>query len=240
MGKAVNRSFKVVAAVLAGGSGSRMGVKTLKQFLSLGNKTIIQTSIQAFKNSDLVDHVVVALPRGTLPLYEKEIRSYRFGKFVSVIEGGLTRQESSYCTLQHIEKLGGAEIVLIHDAARPFVSKKMIEQSIDLARRHGASEVAAPSVDTLIESDGIFIKSVLDRSRIYRVQTPQTFKFDLILKAHRKALAAACFSATDDAQLILKMGKKVAIVEGSQENLKITTPVDYEVAKRMLKPAAKN
>ena len=123
MGKTrIKKAFSIVAAVLAGGSGSRMGVKTLKQFLLLGKKTIIQTSIQAFKNSGLVDHVVVALPRGTLALYEKEIRSYRFGKFVSVIEGGLTRQESSYSTLQHIEKAGGAEIVLIHDAARPFVS----------------------------------------------------------------------------------------------------------------------
>ena len=233
MGKTLKPSFSTVASVLAGGSGSRMGVKTLKQFLSLGKKTIIQTSIQAFKNSGLVDHVVVALPGGTLPLYEKEIRSYRFGKFVSVIEGGLTRQESSYATLQYIEKLGGAEIVLIHDAARPFVTRDMIKKSVELARKHGASEVAAPSVDTLIESDGMFIRAVLDRSRIYRVQTPQTFRFDLILKAHRKALAEGCFSATDDAQLILKMGKKVAIVEGSQENLKITTPVDYEVAKRM-------
>ena len=233
MGKAVKPSFKVVAAVLAGGSGSRMGIKTLKQFLSLGKKTIIQTSIQAFKSSGLVDHIVVALPRGTLPHYEKEIRSYRFGKFVSVIEGGLTRQESSYSTLQYIEKLGGTEIVLIHDAARPFVTKVMIEQSIELARRHGASEVAAPSVDTLIESDGTFIRSILDRSRIFRVQTPQTFQFNLILKAHQKALSENCFSATDDAQLILKMGRKVALVEGSQENLKITTPVDYEVAKRM-------
>ena len=238
MGKTrIKKAFSIVAAVLAGGSGSRMGVKTLKQFLLLGKKTIIQTSIQAFKNSGLVDHVVVALPRGTLALYEKEIRSYRFGKFVSVIEGGLTRQESSYSTLQHIEKAGGAEIVLIHDAARPFVSRTMIQDSIDFARKYGASEVAAPSVDTLIESDGTFIKSVLDRSRIYRVQTPQTFQFDLILDAHRKALAQGCYSATDDAQLILKMGKKVAIVEGAQENLKITTPVDYEVAKRMkIKP----
>lgn len=229
--KSKKRKWKVVAAILAGGSGSRMKkYKTLKQFLPLGGQTIIQKTISVFIDSGLIDKVILTLPKDQIPVYQKRIKQYGFGDFVELIPGGKTRQESSFKAVDFVLKHGSCDLVLIHDAVRPFLSKKILKTSIHLAKKYGASEVAVPATDSLIESDGKFVNHILERKKHYCAQTPQTFHFDLILKAHLKAVSEKFNQATDDASLILRLGKKVALVEGSYDNIKITTPKDYELA----------
>lgn len=227
-----NKKYKNIAVILAGGSGSRMkSLSKLKQFLKIGNKTIIQKSIEIFKNSNLIDKIIITLPINVFDIYSAEIQKYGFGNFIDIIPGGTARQDSSYNAIKHIQSIGGADVVLIHDAARPFITDELILNLITSAKSNGAAITAVPTIDTLIESDGLFLTKQLNRKIIYNVQTPQAFKFSLILEAHEEALTNKHWDLTDDAQLVLKINKPVAIVLGSYDNIKVTNPIDYELAK---------
>jgi 2-C-methyl-D-erythritol 4-phosphate cytidylyltransferase len=223
---------KDVAVILAGGSGTRMkGEKALKTFLALGTQSILQRTLNVFHRSGAVAALWVVLPRGRLGEFRPEIEKYGFGAFVRMIEGGRFRQESAYLALKDIERSGGAGTVILHDAVRPFVTPQLIRESISLARTHGAVETAVPVVDTLVEVENGMIRNIPDRSRFYRVQTPQAFDFALILEAHEAALNDGVFDATDDARLVMRLGRRVAIQQGYYENIKITTRADYALAK---------
>jgi len=227
---------KHLAVILASGSSSRMaGLSTLKPFLPLGTGTILSRSIQTFQESNLIDHVIVTVPLGQKDVYAKEIETYHFKDFVSVIEGGKIRQESSCKAVSSAASQGGAEILLIHDAARPFVTKQMIAELIKEAKEHQAAEVAIPVTDTIVREEGAFVKETLDRSTLYAVQTPQAFQFDLIHRAHQQALQDRFTDATDDIMLVERLGVKAKIVLGSKQNIKITFLEDYELAKVLCK-----
>ncbi len=228
--------IKAVALILAGGSGKRMkGYETLKPFLPLGDKTIIETTLTVFAESN-ISNIYITLPHTLIEQYRLELAKYSFEKdFIKIITGGATRQESSFLALKAVKDNNGADIVVIHDAVRPFISKDLINESIVKARNCKAIEVSVPATSTIVETDGKYIKSIPDRRNLYYTQTPQTFDFELIYNAHKKAIKDNLLTATDDAQVALHAGHKIEILTGSYDNIKITTPKDYELAKIIAK-----
>ncbi|MCX6583394.1 MAG: 2-C-methyl-D-erythritol 4-phosphate cytidylyltransferase [Candidatus Aminicenantes bacterium] len=226
---------KNLAIILAGGSGSRIDGALPKQFLLLEGKTILQHSIEKFENHPHIDHIFIVIHGDYIDRTREIVHGSGYKKVVKILKGGETRQDSSRIGVTAAHP-GDYENVLIHDAARPFVSKEIIDNILSALDTHSAVNVAVPSPDTVIEIDvGNFIKNVPDRNYLRRVQTPQAFKLDLIQKAHRLALENKITDATDDCSLILKLNlAPVYVVEGSERNIKITYPLDLQLAKNIL------
>ncbi len=206
--------MKIAALIPAAGSGTRLG-KGPKAFLPLGDGSLLSYALAAFERH--VNEIVVAISETMQSEIDKHV-----SPSVRVIMGGKTRQESVYCLLQATD----ADIVLIHDAARPFLPAKVIRDSIEAVRRCGAATVSKAVADTLIHKSTL---EVIPRDDLCAVQTPQSFLRELILKAHDEALAKNV-TATDDAALVRMIGHGVTLVEGSSWLDKITTPDDYERA----------
>lgn len=205
----------VTVLVPAAGSGERLGLGP-KAFLPLGDTTILGQTLRAFAGMS----VVVAVSKDMLP----EAESYETDK-VKLIVGADTRQE----TVMRLLKATNSELVLIHDAARPFLKFEVIEKSIVAARIHGAASVVKKVADTFVSLDG----ATVDRDALRAVQTPQTFKRALLVKAHRHA-AENNLQATDDAALVRGLGHEVKLIEGDTWLDKITTPADYARAQALI------
>lgn len=198
----------------------RMGADVPKQFLKVGSETIIEASVRVFAESPLVDKVVV-----TAPKEDSEKTRALLSKFseCEVIEGGAERQDSVRNALNHISP-AHEDLVLVHDGVRPYCSQEIIERVLSAAEESGAAICGVPSVDSLRHVE----LGILDRSKIYRVQTPQGFTGEIIKAAYEKAYEDG-FYGTDESGLVERCGIAVTIVEGSPENIKITTPEDLEV-----------
>ena len=221
----------VTAIIAAGGSGSRVGSHVPKQFLPLGGQTILERSVTAFLTHDQVSEVILALPphepvkdaAGVLPI----------GK-LRTVPGGARRQDSVASAFDAVSPT--SDIVLIHDAARPFVSADLITRSIAAAVEHGAAIVALPVTDTVkqvtMEDGKRVIAGTIPRESIYLAQTPQAFRRDVLAQA--VALGRGGASATDEAALAELAGFPVHIVEGTIDNVKITTAADLERARSSL------
>jgi len=225
--------LKVVAIIVAAGSGKRMGRSTKKQFLSIGSKPILAYTLEVFDATNKVDRIILVIPRGWKRYCQKEIiEKYRYRKEIEIISGGARRQDSVACGLALVSS--DYEIVIIHDGVRPFVTRRMIIESIARARKFGACVVAVPVSDTvkMANSRGV-IERTLPRECLWRVQTPQTFRLSLIKKAYAKALKDK-FYGTDDAQLVERMNKPVKVISGDYRNIKITTKEDLILAERLL------
>lgn len=225
--------MKVVAIIVAAGSGKRMGRSTKKQFLSIGSKPILAYTLDVFDSINRVDRIILVIPRGWKRYCQKEIiEKYRYRKEIEIISGGARRQDSVACGLALVSS--DYEIVIIHDGVRPFVTRRMVIESIVRARKFGACVVAVPVSDTvkMVNSKGV-IDRTLPREYLWRVQTPQTFRFSLIKKAYAKALKDK-FYGTDDAQLVEKMNKPVKVISGDYHNIKITTKEDLILAETLL------
>jgi 2-C-methyl-D-erythritol 4-phosphate cytidylyltransferase len=225
--------LKVVAIIVAAGSGKRMGRSTKKQFLSIGSKPILAYTLDVFDSIDKVDRIILVIPRGWKKYCQKEIiEKYGYRKDVEVVNGGVRRQDSVACGLALVSS--DYEIVIIHDGVRPFVTRRMVVESIAKARRFGACIVAVPVSDTvkMVKSKEI-IEKTLPRECLWRVQTPQTFRLSLIKKAYAKALKDK-FYGTDDAQLVERMNRPVKVISGDYRNIKITTKEDLILAKTLL------
>lgn len=221
--------------ILAGGSGSRIDNEVPKQFLELSGKTIIEHTIDKFEDHPAVHHIFIVTNGEFYDKTAEILRNSTYKKVVDVLKGGETRQESSRIGVT----AAGArdyENVLIHDAARPFVSKKIIDDLLKQLDTFSAVNLAVPSADTIIEiDDDNLIKNVPERTCLRRVQTPQAFKLDLIQKAHGLALEKGITNATDDCSLILEFKlAPVYVVEGSPLNIKITYPMDIQMAESIL------
>ncbi len=227
--------MKNLALILAGGSGSRIDGALPKQFLLLAGKTILQHSIEKFENHPHIEHIVIVTHGDYFNRTKRIVRGSRYQKVVKVLKGGETRQDSSRIGVSDANPKD-YENVLIHDAARPFVSKEIIDNILAALETHSAVNVAVPSPDTIIEIDADnFIKNVPERNYLRRVQTPQAFKLDLIQKAHRLALENNITDATDDCSLILKLNlAPIYVVEGSERNIKITYSQDLKLAKILI------
>ena len=225
--------MRTLAIVLAGGAGKRMGTATNKQFLLLDNKPIIVRTLQIFEECRPVDGVYLVVNQKDLPIMQEEIlETYKFNKVVKLVIGGRLRQDSVRNGLEAIEN--PCDIVIIHDGARPFVSPSFIEKGIFLMEMFDAVIPAIPVKDTIktVSKEGFVIKT-LERDSLWNIQTPQTFKYDLIIKAYRDGMNKKLYGY-DDATFLEHMGKKVKVIEGSPYNIKITTPEDLIIAKGML------
>lgn len=225
---------KNLAIILAGGTGSRIKGDLPKQFFLLAGKTILQHSIEKFENHPGIDHIFLVNHGDFLNKTKEIVRKSGHKKVIKILEGGQTRQDSSRIGVTAANP-GEYENVLIHDAARPFVSKKIIDDILTALNTYTAVNIAIPSPDTIIEiNHHNLVKNVPDRTFLRRVQTPQAFKADLIQNAHRLALEKGINNATDDCSLILKLKlADIYVVEGSPLNIKITYPMDLQIAEKI-------
>ena len=215
--------MKVCAIIPAGGQGTRMGGTVPKQFQALRGQPILQYTLQRFQESRLIDSLILVVP-------EKELENTRaewLGKpplVQQVVVGGEKRQDSVFNGYQALAK--DTDIVLVHDGVRPFLSQGMIQETIHCAEKFGAAITAIPVNDTLkqVDSSGL-VQRTVDRDGLWRVQTPQAFRYDLLGEAFFKAERDS-FYGTDEGALIEYLGQEVRVVDGSEWNLKITRPED--------------
>lgn len=224
---------KITAIVLAAGSGSRMHSDTKKQFIEINGKPVVWYSLNAFENSR-VDEILLVVPEGEREHAQAEfVDKYGFKKVAMVITGGAHRYDSVYHGLEHTT----GDYVLIHDAARPMITNEIIERCIDGAMEYKACVAGVPVKDTIKEVDEA--KNVIntpDRDTLYITQTPQAFDYDLVHESYIKLFGSGDQNVTDDAMVVEQFGKqKVKFVEGSYENIKITTPEDLLIAETLLK-----
>lgn len=231
---------KTAAVVLAAGQGKRMQSTVAKQFLLLDGEPVICHSLRAFEESE-VDVVVLVTGEDEIDYCRKEIvEKYGFKKVIDVVAGGKERYHSVYEGLHALEKVISEDgIVLIHDGARPMVTGEIIVRTIEAAKKHGACVAAMPVKDTIKVADPEqFAAKTLERSTLWQIQTPQTFHYGLVYGAYRKLLSDEVYQKgiTDDAMVVETMcSGKVRLVEGSYENIKVTTPDDMIIAESFLK-----
>ncbi len=219
-----------VGIILMGGSGERFGSELPKQFHRLAGKKIYLHTLEKFLASALFEEILLVTHAKWIPEVEQDLLRYA-GAPVRVVEGGTTRQESSYrgllaCSL-------ATKIVVIHDAVRPFVSKKILQSNIEGAFTYGAVDTCIPSADTIVHSEaGVQIDRIPLRSAYLRGQTPQSFSYPVILEAHQ---AAQGKEASDDCSLVIQEQNPVHIVRGDERNIKITTEIDLFLADQLLR-----
>jgi 2-C-methyl-D-erythritol 4-phosphate cytidylyltransferase len=216
---------RVAVLIPAGGIGTRLGRRTPKQFLRLGGATILATTLRHFTSHPAVAAVVVAAPAAHVARTRALLRSRRA---VEVVAGGATRQESVWCALQAAP--ASAEIVVVHDAVRPFITRALLDAVVAAAAAGGAAICALPIAETVKRvRDGV-VEATLDRAGLWAVQTPQAFRAPLLREAHEKARRDGVVG-TDDAMLVERLGQPVRVVPGLAGNVKITTPEDLRRAR---------
>ena len=219
--------------IVAAGTGSRMNMGINKQFIKLEGKEIIAYTIEKFCNNSNIEDIVVVVKEDESEFFKKEILDKYNFKNVKIAYGGKERQDSVYNGLKLLDEK--CDVVLIHDGARPFVSDKIIDKSIEEAKEHKAIVVGVPVKDTIkvIDND----KNIVDtpnRSVLWAVQTPQTFDYNILIDAYKDAFKNK-FYGTDDAMLVERIGYKVKMLEGSYNNIKITTQEDLNIGSQILR-----
>ena len=226
--------MKISVIIAAAGKGKRMGKGYNKQYIPLGDKPIVAHTIEVFENMGLIDEIILVVGEGETALAEKDIiYKYNFKKVVKIVEGGAEREDSVYNGLKAVNI--NCDIVLIHDGIRPFITDSIIEKSIETAKDLGACVVAVRVKDTIkVVNKDMEVDYTPDRDALWAVQTPQTFRYELLLEAYEK-LRISDMKVTDDAMLIERSGHTVKIIEGSYENIKITTPEDLILGEGILK-----
>ena len=225
----------VSAMVLAAGSGSRMKSKTPKQFLMLGDKPLIYYSLKTFEAS-VVDEIILVCRYEDIEYCKQEVvKKYDFTKVKRIVAGGKERYDSVSKGLKALNKK--SDIVMIHDGARPFVTNGMILGSISAARRYKACTTAVPAKDTIkvVDTD-MFGIDTPDRKTLYQIQIPQTFDRRLLEEAYSRLRSDENKNITDDTMIVEKYrDQRVKIIEGSYENIKVTTPEDMKIAEALMK-----
>ena len=220
--------------LVAAGSGSRMGKGISKQFIHIGQMPMLSRTIKAFESCEGINEIIVVMNKSDIERCQSEIIGpYSFKKVAAVIEGGQTRQESGYRGICSASKR--ADIIIVHDGARPFVDNETIMKGISAAAEYGASCAAVPAKDTIKQADveGFVLKTP-DRSSLWQVQTPQTFRYNILKEAHERAIEQG-FTGTDDSMLVERMGYKLKLVEGDYFNIKITTDADLLFAEAIVR-----
>ena len=230
------------AIIAAGGRGVRLGADQPKQFLEIGGRTILERSIEAFARHPAIGEVVVALPPDRIEAVAARTRELGWSQVI-VVEGGARRQDSVANAFARVRP--AVPVVVIHDAARPFVTGALIDRAIETAARHGAAIAALPVRDTVKQAGGDrtgetrLIAATLAREDIFLAQTPQAFRREVLARALELGRAAG-IDATDEAMLAEQAGFPVHLVPGDPDNMKITTPEDLEAAKRRLASAGRD
>lgn len=215
----------------AAGQGKRMKLNKNKQFLVLEEKPVIIHTLEVFQMDSWCEEIIIVANSTEVEQIKELISTYEMTKVNKIVPGGNERQNSVYNGLKVVEK---AEIILIHDGARPFVTEELIHKLVLVAQKKDAAILAVPIKDTVKESDGIEILHTVDRSRLWSAQTPQAFKSEVILQAHEWADKNQ-FIGTDDASLLEQLQKGVSIVLGDYFNIKLTTPEDIVFAQSIMR-----
>lgn len=225
---------RTVAVIPAAGEGRRMGAGVEKQFLSLAGMPLVCHCLKVFEASPLVHGVVMVVPQERVEwVWENVVRAMGFSKVFKVLSGGPTRQDSVWIGLQGLGE--GWDLVVIHDGARPFLKGDVLERALREAWTWGACVAAVPVKDTVKEvGEDATVLRTLPREALWLIQTPQAFRYGLILEAYTRA-AREGITATDDSTLVEIMGWPVKITMGSYENVKITTPEDLALAEGILR-----
>jgi 2-C-methyl-D-erythritol 4-phosphate cytidylyltransferase len=219
---------KIGGLLLMGGSGKRFGSQTPKQFHRLSGKPIYLVTLEAFLETGFFDEIVLSCHPDWVESVQAELNP---SWPITITASGQTRQESSYLGLRAFKHK--PDVVLIHDAVRPFVSSEILEENARLAIAHGAVDTCIPSTDTLVYSDDqTTIDSIPDRSKFLRGQTPQSFSYTLILEAHEKSTKS---DVSDDCRLVLDQGHAIWLAKGNEHNLKITSELDLFLAEQIFR-----
>jgi 2-C-methyl-D-erythritol 4-phosphate cytidylyltransferase len=217
-----------IAIVPAAGIGARMQADRAKQMLELGGVPLLVHTLRRFQQCDAVDQIIlVSQPNLTTEVLAL-ISRHNLKKVARVVGGGAERQDSVYRAIQVIKE-EDAGVIAVHDAVRPFVRPEEIRAVIERAQKTGAALMATPAVDTIKQVKSGRVQRTLDRKRIYHAQTPQAFRYPIIKEAYERAYADG-FTATDDSQLVERIGHRVSVVQGSPINIKITRPFDLHLA----------
>ncbi|GAB3485935.1 2-C-methyl-D-erythritol 4-phosphate cytidylyltransferase [Nocardiopsis coralliicola] len=231
----------VTAAVLAGGVGARMGGPLPKQLLPLAGRPVLAHSLAAFEAAPEVDEIVLVMAPGHRPAAERIAAEQGCSKVTAVLEGGETRTGSSVAALSAVADRGDGDLLLIHDAVRPLVHAGTVRAVVAALDADGAAGVGVPASDTVVHveqcGDGTeAITAVPDRTLLRRMQTPQGFRLGVLRRAYARALQDPELVATDDCGIVLRYlpGERVALVRGTEDNIKITHPGDIEVAEALL------
>jgi 2-C-methyl-D-erythritol 4-phosphate cytidylyltransferase len=228
------------AVVVAAGRGSRAGGAQSKQFREISGIPIIIHTLSRFERCETIEGSVVVLPRGDVDGFAALAARYGLGKVLRAVGGGETRAES---VMRGLESLKDSDVgvVAVHDGVRPFVTPEEIDRTVREAERAGAAILAVPVTDTIKEAEaavkeagGVRVLRTLERARLWRAQTPQCFRFELLRRAYEQTLPGL-LDATDDSALVERLGASVSIVEGGEHNIKITTPHDFAVAELLLR-----
>ena len=222
---------KNIALILAAGIGSRMNNDTPKQFMLINGEPLLFYSLSTFNNHDQIDEIYVVTNIENLSTVRGIIRDNNLKKVRDIIIGGKTRQESVFNGLKGIPNVALDDIILIHDSARPLVTKEIIDRNIDACLTYNAVNTVIPVTDSLVRSEG---NESVDRNKVLAVQTPQTFRYDLILKAHEEALKENITNAGDDASLVSRLNVNIKQVQGNKLNFKVTTMEDLIILKAIL------
>ena len=229
---------KFTAIVLAGGTGKRMHSHIHKQYLTLAGKPVLYYALKAFEESDITDIILVTGADEEAYCKRKIIDKYHIGKVKAIVPGGVERYHSVYAGLCAAE---GADYVLIHDGARPLVSADIIKRSMQAVKEYRACVAGMPVKDTIkiADEDG-YAKLTPERSKVWQIQTPQSFSYPLVYEAYRKMLADEDSAITDDAMVVERMtNQPVKLIEGNYRNIKITTPEDMERAAALIGEACR-
>lgn len=231
----------ITAAILAGGSGTRMNISNMpKQFLNLGARPIILHTLEKFLTVSEIDTVYIGVHPDWLDYLQDIIHGElpHMAHRIEVVAGGKDRNGTILNIIEAMEAKRTVEeddILITHDAVRPFVSRKMILDNIEYARKYDAVDTVVPAVDTIVESvDGTVITSIPDRSKLFQGQTPQTFHVKDFLTLYERLSASDRQIMTDACKIFSVNGKKVGLVNGAYSNFKITTVTDLKVARAML------
>ena len=222
--------LKTIALIVAAGQGNRVGGDVPKQYRVIAGKTVLAHAHEALASHDAIDGVVVVVAAG-----QQDLAQALLGEDVQVVVGADSRRGSVHAGLEAIAAAGGADIVLIHDAARPFLPPVVVDRLLDaLMDKDGAIPIL-PVADTLVRGAGGLMENTVDRAQLHRVQTPQAFRFPAILAAHRTWDTA--HDATDDAQILRACGHDVILVQGDERLNKLTYEQDFSRVQALLAPA---
>lgn len=217
---------KVFVIIPAGGTGKRIGGEIPKQYMKFHERELIAYTLEVFQLNTKIDHIIVSAQPEYFDLLEQVKAKNGFWKILKIVEGGSERQYSVYNALLSINAEED-DLVLVHDAARPLLSQNILDDIIETAKLKGNAVAAIKAKDTLVNGTDVIV-NYINRGKINYIQTPQAFKYSVLLRAMQKA-AEESFVGTDESMLVTRLGESVNLVEGSSLNFKITTESDVEL-----------
>ncbi len=225
---------KVAVVIVAGGSGKRMGLDIKKQYILLKEKEVLAHTIEAFQTCDFIDEIILVVKEEDIPYVQENIVArYELSKVKKIVAGGSERQDSVYNGLLKVDQ--STAYVMIHDGARPLITKDVIYKCLQNTKVTGASIVAVPVKDTIKVCDikTHQVKQTPHRDTLWTIQTPQIFSFNLLMQAYKYAEVNQ-LQVTDDSMIVEAFGKEVYVTKGEYTNIKITTPEDIMIAETIL------